>query len=40
MEYEKHFTITKDVYDEKKEDVVEVKEEKNLIFATVEFEGK
>lgn len=32
MEYEKNFTVTRDVYDEDKDDVVEVKEEKNLKF--------
>lgn len=40
MEYEKTFNVTREVYDEEKEDVVEVTEEKTNIFAMVEFENK
>ncbi|KRX01507.1 hypothetical protein PPERSA_01410 [Pseudocohnilembus persalinus] len=40
MEYEKFYKVTREIYDEEKDDLVEVTENKNTIFAMVEFEGK
>lgn len=40
MEYEKFYKVTREVFDEEKDDLVEVTENKNTIFAMVEFEGK